>query len=208
MKKLLIPALIAVASVLPMHAQTILVIDVSGVFNNLIQVKATLQQINNTTETYKGYLQSAGQDLTNLQKKANDLQTQMENPANLQESRDAYRSQFATASTDVDTEKLKIQNFYQQSNDVIQKANQDLLQTQLEKIKVAVQGIAEKRKASLVLNSSALGMLASVIYSDKSMDITTDVLNELNADATAGAPAAATTETPATPSMAKPAATK
>jgi outer membrane protein len=210
MKKILLSALLAVASVLPMHAQTILVVDVSGVFNNLIEVKAELNKMNSTADTYRNYLNSQGQALLDMQNKATALQTQAENPANLPESRDAYRAQFTTANADMEKKKQEIQSFYTQSNDLIQKNQQALVQSQLEKIKAAVADIAAKKKATLVLNSSALGMLAPVVFNDKStMDITDDVLKTLNDAATAAAPAAAAAPAPmAAPSMtAKPAAT-
>jgi len=210
MKKILLSALLAVASVLPMHAQSILVVDVSGVFNNLIEVKAEINKMNSTADTYRNYLNSQGQALLDMQNKATALQTQAENPANLPESRDAYRAQLTTANADVEKKKQEIQSFYTQSNNLIQTNQQTLVQTQLDKIKAAVAEIAAKKKATLVLNSSALGMLAPVVYSDKgTMDVTDEVLKTLNDAATAAAPAAATTAAPvAAPSMtpAKPAA--
>ncbi len=204
MKKIIIPILIAVASALPMHAQTVLVVDISGVFNNLIEVKAKLQQINATTETYRTYLNNQGADLQKLQTEADQLQQQADNPANLQDSRDAYRKQAASVNDQITKEKTDIQSFYQNSQNVIQTNQQTLVQEQLEKIKTAVKGIAEKKKASLVLNSSALGMLAPVLYSDgkTTIDVTKDVLDELNADATAAAAAnPASTTAPAGASL-------
>jgi outer membrane protein len=204
MKKIILPILIAVASVLPMHAQNILVVDVAGVFNNLIEVKAQLQKINGTTESYRTYLNQQGQQLLDLQNKADALQKQADNTANLQDSRDAYRAQFNAAIADVNTKKAAIQSFYTQSQDLLNKSQQALVQTELDKIRAAVQDIALKRKATLVLNASPnLLMVDPVVYSDKaSMDITDDVVKELNDAATAAAPAmSAGTATSPAPTM-------
>ncbi|HTB64348.1 MAG TPA: OmpH family outer membrane protein [Opitutales bacterium] len=222
MKKILIPALVAVLSTLSMHAQSILVVDVNGVFNNLTEVKETLVKINNLTNQYKDFLTTHGQALQDLQNKANSITALMNAPLTSNDTRDNERQQLNEVTADMEKERSLIQSFYQQSNDLITKQQQALVTSELDKIKTAVSTIADQKHATLVLNSSALGMLAPVVYSgDKMSDISDAVTKQLNDDYTklAGASAApADTGTMTLPAMtptakpaastAKPAATK
>ncbi len=214
MKKILIPALVAVLSTLSMHAQTILVVDVNGVFNNLTEVKETLVKINGLTNQYKDYLTTHGQMLKDLQTKAQSIQAVMSSSNTSPAALDAERSQLNEVTAEMEKENTNIQAFYQQSNDLITKQQQALVSTELDKIKTAVSEIAKQKNATLVLNSSALGMLAPVVYSgDTKSDISDAVTKQLNDDYTklAGATSApaADTGTMASPAMtptAKPAA--
>lgn len=193
MKKIILPLLLAVVSALPTHAQTILVVDVNGVFNNLIEVKTTINNINALREKYSDSLTTMGNDLTKLTTEAGTLQTQADNTTNLPAERDAYRTQLTAVSAKIDKAKADMQTFYQQGSNQLTQYQQTLVQEQMAKITTAVKGIADKKKASLVLNSSALGLVTPVIYSDgkTATDITKEVTDELNADATVAAPAAA-----------------
>ncbi len=182
MKKILLPILIAIASALPVHAQNILVVDVSNVFNNLFELKVEMNKLKVTTDSYSNFLQQQGQVLATMKQKAIELDQQAKNQANLPDSQKLYEGQYYDELNQIDTKTKDIQQFYNQSSDLVQKKQQEIVQVELDKMKVVVKEIAQKQKASYVLNSSPLGMISPVIYAndDKSMDITDTVLKAMN----------------------------
>ena len=216
MKKILLPLLLALASAMPAHAQNILVVDVSNVFNNLFELKTEMNKLKVTTDSYSNFLQQQGQALAAMQQKANELEAQSKNPANLPDSQKLYEGQWYDQLTAIDNKKKEIQQFYNQSSDLVNKKQQEIVQIELDKMKTVVKDLATKQKASFVFNSSPLGMISSVIYSsdDKSIDITDTVLKSMNDKfiAEGGVAPAATPATmptpaatlPATPAMAAP----
>ena len=208
MKKILIPILIALVSALPMRAQNILVIDVSNVFNNLFELKNEMNKLTTKRDTYSGYLNQQGQVLQQMLVKAQELETQAKNPALTTESRQAFESQWADQQQLIDKRKLDIQQFYQNSSDDINKGQQQIVQMELDKLKAVVKDIAVQKKATLVLNTSPLGIVSSVVYNsdDKALDITEAVLAKLNKDYTDAGGVQPASTTPAMPTL-TPAAT-
>ncbi len=208
MKKILLPILVACALALPLRGQTILVIDVNGVFNNLTEVKSEIEKLKIAVSQYNDFLAEQAKGLQDLQGKVNLLQQQAENPALTQEGRDALKKQFTDQASALDNQKQQFLRDQQTSQTLVQQKQTQLVQTELQKIHDQVTLIAEKRKASLVLNKSDNGLVSSVIYSDKSFDISSEVQDALNkaAEATATAPAAAPTAMAPAASSSRPAA--
>ncbi len=180
MKKILLPALIAIVSVLPTHAQTILVVDVSNVMNNLFELKNEMNKLKVTTDSYSAYLQQQGQALLAMQQLANEKEAQSKNPANMPDSQKLYESQWYDHLAAIDNKKKELQDFYNKSTDLVQKRQQEIVQIELDKMKSVVKDMAVKQKASLVLNSAPLGMISSVVYSNDSMDVSSAILKQLN----------------------------
>ncbi len=191
MKKILLPILIACVSALPAQAQTVLTVDVSAVFNNLKEVQTEIAKLNTAADEYRTYLQDRVTKIQGDQKKVDDLVAQSTNEAILQDSRDTYKKEAISQNQALNQEKVDAQNFQTQSNSVIQGRQDDLVKSELEKIKTVVKQIAADKKASVVLNSSNLNMLSSVLFAAAPVDITQDVVTKLNADYAAMAPAAA-----------------
>jgi Skp family chaperone for outer membrane proteins len=193
MKKILLPIIIACVSVLPTQAQTTLTVDVSAVFNNLKEVQTEIAKLNTAADEYRTYLQDRVTKIQTDQKKVDDLVAQSTNEAILQDSRDTYKKEAISENQALNQEKVDAQNFQTQSNSVISGRQDDLVKSELEKIRTVVKQIAADRKASLVLNSSNLNMLSSVLFASPTVDITQDVVTKLNADYAATNPAPAPT---------------
>jgi Skp family chaperone for outer membrane proteins len=191
MKKILLPILIACVSALPAQAQTILTVDVANVLNNLKEVQTEIAKLNTAADEYRSYLQDQVTKINTDQKKVDDLVSQSSNEAILQDSRDQYKKEAITQNEALNQEKSDAQKFQTQSNSVIQQKQDDLVKSELEKIKTVVKQIAADKKASVVLNSSNLNLATSVLFTTPTLDITQDVVNKLNADYAATNPAPA-----------------
>jgi Skp family chaperone for outer membrane proteins len=74
---------------------------------------------------------------------------------------------------------VEIAQFKQTTEQTLSTRRSAIVQAEFDKIRLAVVEVAHQRGATLVLNSSGLG----VVYSDPSMDITKQVLENLNAGA-------------------------
>jgi outer membrane protein len=105
----------------------------------------------------------------------------------LQQLRDDYESQKLILSPEKkkskeDEIKLKEQEFNQlwaELQDKAQKRNAELTQPILEKAEKAINAIAEREKYSLIFDSS----VASIVFAVAEMDLTDQVIEELNATA-------------------------
>jgi len=201
MKKILLPILIACVSALPTQAQTILTVDVSNVFNNLKEVQTEIAKLNSAADEYRNFLQDKITKINADQKKVDDLVAQSQNEAILQDSRDTYKKEAIAQNQVLNQEKTDAQNFQTNSNQVMTQSQDDLVKSELEKIRTVVKQIATDKKASVVLNSSNLNMLSSVLFASPTEDITQDVVNKLNSDyaATNPAPAPAMSSSTAKP---------
>ena len=190
MKQILLSLLCAAALALPAQAQNtpvILVVDVGAVFNGSNEAQAAQMKFTSAVESANKEITSKIQDATAVAKDAQDLNTKVSNPALTQDARDQYQKDLDAKKKEFDEAQTDITNYKSTMEQELQERRQSIVQTQFDAIKVVVIDIAKKRKASLVLNSSGL----SVVYYDKSMDITNDVLAVLNAGTTAPKPVAA-----------------
>jgi Skp family chaperone for outer membrane proteins len=187
MKKILLPILVACALALPVRGQTILVIDVNGVFNNLTEVRAQLDKMKVAVDQYNNYLTEQAKNLQDLQNKVNALQAESQNQALTQEGRDSLHKNYMEQAASLDSQVTQFKKDQQTSSNIIQNAQTTLIQTELKKIRDQVALVAEKKKAALVLNKSDNGLVTAVAYNDKSLDISTEVQDALNAAAAASA---------------------
>jgi len=210
MKKILIPIIAVVASVIPAHAQNILVVDVYSVFTNLIEFKEGQKSINDLTTQYQDYLKTQSQVLTDLRGKAQGVQLILNDPASDPSAKASAQSQLNTLNAQIEQETQTIQSFYTQSNDLITRTSQQLANKELTRISAAVKDIADKRKATLVINSaSVFGLQNTVVYAnDASNDITKDVITKLNDETTAAASSGTATPAATTDLLPMPGATK
>jgi outer membrane protein len=180
MKKTLISLLCAAAIALPAQAQTaptILVVDVGAVFNGFGEAQAAQMRFTSAVEDANKEITNMLDQATAVQKEAQDLATKAQNPALTPEAKAQYATQFNDKKAELDRAQANINSFKQNTDTELQQRRQSIVQTQFDTIKLAVVQIAKKRGASLVLNSSGL----AVVYADPSMDITKDVLTNLNA---------------------------
>ncbi|MGA2052253.1 MAG: OmpH family outer membrane protein [Opitutales bacterium] len=190
MKQTLLTLLCAAALVLPAQAQNtpvILVVDVGAVFNGYSEAQAAQMRFSNAVEKANNEITDMVQQATALGKQAQDLDTKASNTALTQDARDGYKAQLADVTKQFQSAQVNIQSYKTTMEQQLQERRQAIVQQQFNVIKDAVIQVAQKRKATLVLNSSGL----AVVYSDPSMDITKDVLQTLNA-AAASAPGAST----------------
>jgi outer membrane protein len=190
MKQTLLTLLCAAALALPAQAQNtpaILVVDVGAVFNGYSEAQAAQMRFQNAVEKANNEITDMVQQATALGKQAQDLETKANNSALTQDARDGYKKQLDDISAQFQRAQVNIQSYKQTMEQQLQERRQAIVQQQFNTIKDSVVQVAQKRKASLVLNSSGL----AVVYSDPTMDITKDVLQALNA-AAAAAPGAST----------------
>jgi outer membrane protein len=190
MKNTLISLLCAAALALPAQAQTaptILVVDVGAVFNGFGEAQAAQMRFTSAVEDANKEITNMLDQATAVQKEAQDLATKAQNPALTPEAKAQYTAQFNDKKAELDRAQANINSFKQNTDTELQQRRQSIVQTQFDTIKLAVVEIAKKRGASLVLNSSGL----AVVYADPSMDITKDVLTNLNAGSAVAPKAAA-----------------
>jgi Skp family chaperone for outer membrane proteins len=185
MKKTLLTLLCAAALVSSASAQTtpsapvILVVDVGAVFNSFSDAQAAQLKFQSAVEEANKQITDMLSDGQAMAKKAQDLQANVNNTALTQDARDQYKKQYDDLQTDMQQKEVEIAQFKQTTEQTLSTRRSAIVQAEFDKIRLAVVEVAHQRGATLVLNSSGLG----VVYSDPSMDITKQVLENLNAGA-------------------------
>jgi len=179
MKKLILPIMLAGALYLPAHAQNILVVDVGFVFNHYTEAMSEQEHFKNGVTAINTALEQRYQALSDLQNGMVSTKQMIDNPSLTAESKQTYQKELEDKTTQYNKIAKEADDFKQQSQNILNEQQNSIVTTEFKKIQAVCADIAKQHKADLVINTVNF----TVVYNDKSMDITDDVVKKLNADA-------------------------
>ncbi len=162
------------------------------------------------TAKLKADEQKAEQELDRLNKDGNalveqfkDLSTQASNPTATAEAKDKAKAAAQAKYEEIQRKQQEVQQFRVNTQQALQQRFGAFRQILIEEITKIAVDIAKKHGANILLDSSGASAngVSTVIYADPSLDITDEVMAEINK----GRPATAAVA-PATPDVTAPAA--
>jgi outer membrane protein len=203
-----IQSLVAVAAIatttLTTHAQTgpkILTVDLGKVFASHWKTQeenAKIQADAAKAQAQVEQLQKAGNALVE-EFKALDEQTK--NPAATAEAKGKAQAEAQKKYNEIQQKRTELSSFAQNTENTLRQRSQTFKNLMLEELSKVATDIAKKKSATFLLEKSGptLVGISSILYSDPTLDITDEVMAQINKDrpATATAPTAASAAAPA-----------
>lgn len=199
------------ASALFAQAQTttkILVVDMA----QLLDGHYKTQEQN---EKLRGDGQKAQEELDRLNKEGNilveqykELVEQSNNPAATAEAKAKVQTEAQKKMEDIQRKTNEVRTFEQNTQRSLQGRIRTFRDLMFEEIGKIATDIAKRKGAALLIDKSGLTLIGitSVVYSDSSLDITEEVMKEINKDrpATSATTPAASTSTSSSPTITVP----
>ncbi len=202
-----IQSLVAVAAIaltsLTAHAQTapkILVVDLAKLFDNHWKTKE--QQVKLKADGAK-----AQDQIAQLQKDGNalvdqfkELDEQSKNPTATAEAKAKAQTDAQKLYDQIQQKRSELNSFAQNTQSTLRQRFETFKTLMIEEITKVAVDIAKKKGATFLLDKSGptLVGVSNILYFDSSLDITDEVMSELNKDAPAVTPTAASPAAPAT----------
>ena len=188
-------AVIAISAVTA-QAQTapkILVVDLAKLFDNnwkTLDQKAKIGADQQKAQDQLAQLQKEGTALVD-QLKA--LQDQTKNPVTTPEAKAKVQADSQKLFEEIQKKRNEVTTFTQNTTNTLQQRFQTFKTMLLEEITKAATAVAQKKGATFLLDKSGPTIVgvSNILYSDPSLDITDEVMAELNKDRPAPAAVAA-----------------
>jgi outer membrane protein len=203
-----IQSLVAVAAIaltsLTAHAQTapkILVVDLAKLFDNHWKTKE--QQVKLKADGAK-----AQDQIAQLQKDGNalvdqfkELDEQSKNPTATAEAKAKAQADAQKLYDQIQQKRSELNSFAQNTQSTLRQRFETFKTLMIEEITKVAVDIAKKKGATFLFDKSGptLVGVSNVLYFDPSLDITDEVMAELNKDRPAVTPTPVTSSTPAAP---------
>jgi outer membrane protein len=195
-----IQSLIAVAAValttLTTHAQTapkILVVDLAKLFDSHWKTQeqnAKLQADSAKARDQASQLQKDGNALVEQFK---ELDEQSKNPAATTEAKAKAQAGAQKLYDEIQQKRSEMNSFIQNTENTLRQRSQTFKTLMIEEISKTAVDIAKRKGATFLLDKSGptLVGVSNILYFDPSLEITDEVMAEINKDRPATAPAAA-----------------
>jgi outer membrane protein len=201
-----IQSLVAIAAValttLTAHAQSspkILVVDLAKLFDN--HWKTQEQQAKLKADGAKAQEQVAAlqKDGNALVEQFKELDEQSKNPTATAEAKAKAQAEAQKKYDEIQQKRSELQSFAQNTQSTLRQRFETFKTLMLEEITKTAVDIAKKHGATFLLDKSGptLVGVSNILYYDPSLEITDEVMAELNKDRPANAPAATSSSTAA-----------
>src|ERR1019366_7868947 len=195
--KTFIQSIVAVAtltfSVLAAHAQPapkILTVDLVKLFAGHYKTQEQQAKFQADQATAKDQLDQITKEGNALVEQYKELDDQSKNPAVTAEAKAKAQADAQKKLAEIRQKQSEQQSFIQSTNNSMQQRGQTFKTLLLEEITKVAADIAKKKGATLLIDKSGPTMVgvSSILYSDPSLDITDEVMAEINKDRPAVAP--------------------
>ena len=189
-------------------APKILVVDLAKLFDSHYKTEEQSVKLRNDEQMAQGELDRLNKEGNALVEKYKELAEQANSPVATAEAKAKANTDGQKVLEDIRNKQKEVQTFQQNTRNSLQQRMKTFHDLMLEEIgKVAVD-IAKKKGATLLLDKSGatLNGVSGIVYSDPDLDITAEVLKEINKDrpVSVAAPAAPAASTPAAPASDSP----
>jgi outer membrane protein len=195
--KTFIQSIVAVAtltfSVLAAHAQPapkILTVDLVKLFAGHYKTQEQQAKFQADQAKAKDQLDQITKEGNALVEQYKELDDQSKNPAVTAEAKAKAQADAQKKLAEIRQKQSEQQSFIQSTNNSMQQRGQTFKTLLLEEITKVAADIAKKKGATLLIDKSGPTMVgvSSILYSDPSLDITDEVMAEINKDRPAVAP--------------------
>jgi len=201
LKSLLAVAAVS-ASALLVQAQTatkIAVVDVAKIFDGHYKTAEQNEKLKGFQQKAQEEIERMGKELQGLQDKFKETVEQAKNPVLTAEARAAAEKDAQRQGEEGNKKLQEFQNYQQNAQRTLQGTQKAFVQMLVDEIFKLSTEIAKKKGIQLLIDKSSVGAtgVPSLVYSDASLEITDEVVAEINktrpvsAIAPAAAPAAA-----------------
>jgi outer membrane protein len=222
MKKTL-QSLVAVAAIaftaVTTHAQTapkILVVDLAKLFDNHWKTQEQTDKLKEDEKKAQDQLAVITKDGNALVEQFKELDEQSKNPAATADAKAKAQADAQKKYDEIQQKRSEQNSFVQNTGNTLKQRFQTFKTLMLEEITKTAVEIAKKKGATFLVDKSGptLVGVSNILYSDPTLDITEEVMAELNKDrpatatAPASAPAASTAPATDSPSITVPGITK
>lgn len=180
MKKVLLPifAFCGLAALLQAESK-IITVDLNRVFNEYHRVQQAQARFQESVDEANAEIQEMIERGRAVAEEFEVEVAKIENPALTESAQNQARQRAQELQGRLQEMEGEIQRYQQQTQAVLQQRRNNILELHIGEIREAVQRVARTRGAVIALNSQG----NSVIFADSSLDVTTEVLARLNADA-------------------------
>ncbi len=205
-----IQSLVAVAAIalsaLTTHAQTapkILVVDLAKLFDTHWKTAEQQEKLKADETKAQDQLALITKDGNALVEQFKELDEQSKNPTATAEAKTKAQGEAQKKYEEIQQKRTEQNSFIQNTRNTLQQRFQTFKTLMIEEITKVAVDIAKKKGATFLIDKSGptLVGVSNVLYSDPSLDITDEVMTEVNKDRPA------VTATPAASAAAAPAAT-
>jgi outer membrane protein len=201
-----ITSLFAVAAIafsaLTAHAQTapkILVVDLAKLFENHWKTQEQQAKLNADRSKAQDQVAQLQKDFNALVDQFKELDEQSKNPTATAEAKAKAQGEAQKKYDEIQQKRSEVNTFAQNTSSTLRQRFDAFKQLMIEEITKVAVDIAKKKGATFLLDKSGptLVGVSNILYYDPSLDITDEVMVELNKDRPATATAPATSSEPA-----------
>ncbi len=157
----------------------IVTIDMEQVFEKYYKTETEQAKLRDAEKKAKEQLDAMVKDREALVTQAKELQEQSGNQVLSEDARKKAEADLQAKVGEIRAKESEIQGFAQQTQQLLQRRFAQFQQQAIEEISKVAKTIAEKKEATLVLNS---GATAVVVHAHSGFSITDDVLAVINKD--------------------------
>lgn len=155
----------------------IITVDMEEIYNNYGKAKESQEQFSNAVKNAREEINKMIQEGLKLGEEFQELQAKSNNAALTEEARKKYMDEAQAKAEAIQKKEVEINQFRQQTDQSLAQRRDSIINLHMSEIKEVVAKIAREKNAELALNASGL----MVLYSDRGMDVTQDVIKMLNA---------------------------
>lgn len=176
----------------------VLVVDMVKLYEGHYRTVEENAKLQADSQKAQADLQALGKEQDALVAQYKDLAEQSNNPTATNEAKAKAQSDAQTKMQEAQAKHAELIKLRDTATQELQQRRQQFLQMMMEEISKIASDVAKREGASLLFDKSSASLLPSVIYADPSLDITSQVADEINKSRPV--------PTPATPAAAAPSA--
>jgi outer membrane protein len=162
---------------------TIAVADMNRVFNEYYKTKNAEANLKEQAEIFKKYAENLNESFKKLQEEFKELRDASQNIAISEVERESKRLAAQDKYRQLKEKEIELKNYSDEKQEQIKKKYAEVRENLLAEIKAVIDREAAKKGYTLVLDISGktLNQIPAVISYKKELDITENILNEINA---------------------------
>jgi outer membrane protein len=178
------------------HAQAtpkILVVDLAKIFDTHWKTKEQVAKLQADQAKAQDQASQMQKDGNALVEQFKELDEQSKNPTATAEAKAKAQADAKSKYEEIQQKQSEFKAFAQNAQSTMRQRSQTFKTLMIEEISKAAVDIAKKKGATFLLDKSGptLAGVSNILYSDPALDITDEVVAEMNKDRPASAPAAA-----------------
>ena len=178
MKKILTLFTLSLAALSLRAEVVILTVNMGELYNKYHRAQEAQTKFNSEVEKAQDEIRQMIDEGRQLASSLQEAIAKANNPALTDSAKQSASKEAEDLQMQIRRKEIEVNNFKQQTDQILAARRQSAMNLSLDEIKQAIEQVAKKYNADLVLNSDGI----SLVYSDPSKDVTQPVLQVLNAN--------------------------